>query len=102
MYIRTKELGAVSLWAFLHFVILLRTDRGGPQQRIGNISRPAAAETCPPGRAKMEKVLGTKSHFRHEKTPKVTLKYTKAFFQNYEIVTKCRKKNGISKLATFS
>ena len=31
---------------------LLRTDRGGPQQRIGNISRPAAAETCPPGRAK--------------------------------------------------
>ena len=47
-------------------------------------------------------VLGTKSHFRHEKTPKVTSKYTKAFFQNYEIVTKCRKKNGISKLAMFS
>ena len=40
----------VSLWAFLHFVVLQRTDRGGPQQRIGNISRPAAAETCPPGR----------------------------------------------------
>ena len=55
MYIQTKEPGAVSLWAFLHFVVLLRTDRGGPQQRIGNISRPAAAETCPPGRAKMEK-----------------------------------------------
>ena len=52
---QTKEPGAVSLWAFLHFVVLLRTDRGGPQQRIGNISRPAAAETCPPGRAKMEK-----------------------------------------------
>lgn len=55
MYIQTKEPGAVSLWAFLHFVVLLRTDRGGPQQRIGNISRPAAAETCPPSRAKMEK-----------------------------------------------
>lgn len=47
-------------------------------------------------------VLGTKSHFRHEKTPKVTSKYTKAFFQNYEIVTRFHKKNGISKLATFS
>ena len=90
------------LWAFLHFVVLLRTDRGGPQQRIGNISRPAAAETCPPGRAKMEKVLGTKSHFRDKKIPKVTSKYTKAFFQNYEIVTRFHKKNGISKLATFS
>ena len=55
MYIQTKEPGAVSLWAFLHFVVLLRTDRGDPQQRTGNISRPAAAETCPPGRAKMEK-----------------------------------------------
>ena len=47
-------------------------------------------------------VLGTKSHFRHEKTPKVTSKYTKAFFQNYEIVTKIHKKNRISKLAMFS
>ena len=26
-----------------YFVVLLRTDRGGSQQRIGNISRPAAA-----------------------------------------------------------
>lgn len=47
-------------------------------------------------------VLGTKSHFRHEKTPKVTSKYTKVFLQNYEIVTRFHKKNGISKLATFS
>ena len=47
-------------------------------------------------------VLGTKSHFRHEKTPEVTSKYTKMFFRNYEIVTRFHKKNGISKLATFS
>ena len=47
-------------------------------------------------------VLGTKSHFRHEKTPKVTSKYTKVFLQNYEIVTRFHKKNGIPKLATFS
>ena len=47
-------------------------------------------------------VLGTKSHFRHEKTPKVTSKYTKMFFRNYEIVTRFHKKNEISKLATFS
>ena len=47
-------------------------------------------------------VLGTKSHFRHEKTPKVTSKYTKVFLQNYEIVTRFHKKNGISKLATSS
>ena len=47
-------------------------------------------------------VLGTKSHFRHKKTPKVTSKYTKVFFRNYEIVTRFHKKNGISKLATFS
>ncbi len=47
-------------------------------------------------------VLGTKSHFRHEKTPKVTSKYTKVVLRNYEIVTRFHKKNGISKLATFS
>ena len=47
-------------------------------------------------------VLGIKSHFRHEKTPKVTSKYTKMFFRNYEIVTRFHKKNEISKLATFS
>ena len=86
----------------MHFVVLLRTDRGGPQQRIGNISRPAAAETCPPGRAKMEKVLGTKSRFRDKKIPKVTSKYTKALLWNYQIAIKFHKKNGISKLATFS
>ena len=47
-------------------------------------------------------VLGTKSRFGDKKTPKVTSKYTKALFQNYEIVTRFHKKNGISKLATFS
>ena len=47
-------------------------------------------------------VPGTKSRFRDKKTPKVTSKYTKAFFQNYEIATRFHKKNGISKLATFS
>ena len=47
-------------------------------------------------------VLGTKSRFRDKKIPKVTSKYTKAFLQNYEIVTKIHKKNRISKLATFS
>ena len=44
----------------------------------------------------------TKSRFRDKKIPKVTSKYTKAFFQNYEIVTRFHKKNGISKLTTFS
>lgn len=39
------------LWAFLHSVVLLRTDRGCPQQWIGKMSRPAAAERCPPGEA---------------------------------------------------
>ena len=47
-------------------------------------------------------VLGTKSRFRDEKTPKVTSKYTKVFLQNYEIVTRFHKKNDISKLSTFS
>lgn len=46
--------------------------------------------------------LGTRAIFRHEKTPKVTSKYTKMFFRNYEIVTRFHKKNEISKLATFS
>ena len=52
---RQRSLERYRSGLFLHFVVLLRTDRGGPQQRIGNISRPAAAETCPPGRAEMEK-----------------------------------------------
>ena len=47
-------------------------------------------------------VLGTKSRFRDKKTPKVTSKYTKVLLRNYEIVTRFYKKNGISKLATFS
>ena len=47
-------------------------------------------------------VLGTKSHFRDKKIPKVTLKYTKALSWNYQIVTRFHKKNDISKLATFS
>ena len=47
-------------------------------------------------------VLGTKSRFRDKKIPKVTSKYTKVFLRNYEIVTRFHKKNGISKLVTFS
>ena len=47
-------------------------------------------------------VLGTKSRFRDKKIPKVTSKYTKALSWNYQIVTRFHKKNGISKLATFS
>ena len=47
-------------------------------------------------------VLGTKSRFRDKKPPKVTSKYTKALSWNYQIVTRFHKKNGISKLATFS
>ena len=47
-------------------------------------------------------VLGTKSRFRDKRTPEVTSTYTKMFFRNYEIVTRFHKKNGISKLATFS
>ena len=47
-------------------------------------------------------VLGTKSRFRDKKTPKVTSKYTKALSWNYQIAIKFHKKNGISKLATFS
>ena len=47
-------------------------------------------------------VPGTKSRFRDKKTPKVTSKYTKALSWNYQIVTRFHKKNGISKLATFS
>ena len=37
-------------------------------------------------------VLGTKSHFRHEKIPKVTSNYTKGLLQNYKIVTRFHKK----------
>ena len=47
-------------------------------------------------------ILGTKSHFRDKKIPKVTSKYTKALLWNYQIAIKFHKKNGISKLATFS
>ena len=47
-------------------------------------------------------VLGTKSRFRDKKPPKVTSKYTKALLWNYQIAIKFHKKNGISKLATFS
>ena len=47
-------------------------------------------------------VLGTKSRFRDKKPPKVTSKYTKALSWNYQTVTRFHKKNGISKLATFS
>ena len=47
-------------------------------------------------------VLGTKSRFRDKKIPKVTSKYTKALLWNYQIAIKFHKKNGISKLATFS
>ena len=47
-------------------------------------------------------ILGTKSHFRDEKIPKVTSKYTKVLLQNYEIVIRFHKKNRILKLPTFS
>ena len=47
-------------------------------------------------------VSPTKSRFGDKKIPKVTSKYTKALSWNYQIVTRFHKKNGISKLATFS
>ena len=47
-------------------------------------------------------ILGTKSHFRDKKIPKVTSKYTKILFGDREIVTKSHKKNGILKLTPFS
>ena len=47
-------------------------------------------------------ILGTKSHFRDKKIPKVTSKYTKILLWNYEMVTRFHKKKRILKLPTFS
>ena len=55
MHIQTKEPGAVSLWAFLHFVVLLRTDRGGPQRRIGKHQSARRGGNVSAGQGKMEK-----------------------------------------------
>jgi hypothetical protein len=122
MYIQTKEPGAVSLWAFCILLFCCGQIEGVRSRGVENLlpdfckrkSSPSILES-EPCKAKMVTVsvefrtqkflgtvLGTKSRFRDKKIPKVTSKYTKALLWNYQIAIKFHKKNGISKLATFS
>jgi hypothetical protein len=122
VYIQTTEPGAVSLWAFCILLFCCGQIEGVRSRGVENLlpdfckrkSSPSILESEPckskivtvsvEFRAQkfLGTVLGTKSRFRDKKPPKVTSKYTKALSWNYQTVTRFHKKNGISKLATFS